>query len=254
MSPKVSVVIPTNRYDSLFVRALNSVLAQTLKDIEVLIIVNGPKAAELRHAVCSNHSDPRVFVHMIFTRYINFSLAFGVEIAKSDLVARLDSDDYMHPDRLREQFNFLIDNPEVGVVGSFVELVRGNVAIGVRKYPVDDGDIRRFLSTGSPFCHPAIMLRRKYLFEIGSYSGGILAEDYDLYVRLNMFLPGCRFHNIPKALTTYNIDDGEAKKSRRAYISMISTQTFALFYSRRVIWLKAIVLSFFKLLFRSNKD
>jgi glycosyltransferase involved in cell wall biosynthesis len=254
MWPKVSIIIPTNRYDEYLIRSVNSVLSQTLEEIEVLIIVNGPKAVEISKLVRSNYSDTRLIVHTISTRFINFSLAYGVEIAKSEFVARLDSDDYMVPDRLREQYEFLNSNPDFGIVGSFVQLIRGDELVGVRMFPLNDTDIRKTMPFRSPFCHPAIMIRRKYLFEIGSYMGGILAEDYDLYVRLILFTPGCKFHNLSKILTYYSIDDGEAKRARRAYISMISTQSFAFFYSGGITWLFAIVISFTKLLLNSNKE
>jgi glycosyltransferase involved in cell wall biosynthesis len=254
MSPKISVIIPTNRFDVNLVRAVDSVRHQTFDNIEILVLVNGPSSAELSEQIRSVFSDPRVIIITISTHLINFSLAYGVEYARSEFIARLDSDDFMAPNRLKEQYDFMMANSKCSVVGSFVQLVRSGQLIGVRKYPVNDCEVRKALYVKSPFCHPSIMIRKDVLYKVGSYLGGILAEDYDLYVRLYLFAPEYKFYNISRCLTFYNVDDGEAKRSRRAYVSMISTQTYAFFYSGNLKWFTAIFVNIFKLFFYSNKN
>ena len=106
----------------------------------------------------------------------------------------------------------------------------------------------------NPFCHPSIIFRKSIIQSIGSYQGGVLAEDYDLYVRLSISSKQFKFYNIPKVLTYYNIDDGEAKKSKRAYVSMISTQSSAFLNTFNLRWFLAIFVSIFKLIFYSNKS
>tara|TARA_B110000977_G_scaffold200555_1_gene291532 strand:+ start:757 stop:1524 length:768 start_codon:yes stop_codon:yes gene_type:complete len=253
-NPKVSIVLPTNRFDKNLIRSIDSALNQTFKSIEVIIIINGENKDLISENLNRIYSLNQIKIHLVNTHFINFSLAYGVDISKGDFVVRLDSDDFMLESRIEEQYDFMISNHDYVIVGSYVQKVKNNQNHGINKYPINDKDIKNALFFKNPFCHPSTMLRKSVLLKMGSYQGGVLAEDYDLYLRLISFSKSIKFYNIPKVLLYYNIDDGEAKKSRRAYISMMSSQVYQLFYSRNIKWLISISISFFKMLFLSNKS
>lgn len=249
----ISIVLPTNRWNENLIRAIKSVLSQSYHNFEFIIVVNGPSRNIISSRLTDNFSDSRIRIVLVNTSYINFSLAYGVDIARGEFIVRMDSDDIMFPTRIEEQLSFLKSNSDYAIVGSYVELLKGGLSMGMRKYPVADRQIKQSLYFSNPFCHPATMIRRSVLLEIGSYQGGLMAEDYDLYLRLCNHSEGLKFHNLPRALLGYNIDDGEAKRSRKAYVSMLSSQVFQFFSTKDILWALAIVVSIVKILFRARK-
>jgi glycosyltransferase involved in cell wall biosynthesis len=116
----------------------------------------------------------------------------GLEESTSELIARMDSDDEMHPARLLEQVSFLDNRDDIGLVATMVKHVpsgdhdtRGhqnyvnwtNTIISSR-----DISTNRFIE--SPFAHPSVMFRKELISRYGGYQNGDFPEDYELWLRL----------------------------------------------------------------------
>lgn len=210
--PRVSVAMVVRRPDpGLFREAVHSVLAQTLTDLE-LVVVETPSECDAR-AMLAEHGDARIRHLTVpsgtaLARARNESIAF----ARAPLVALLDADDVAEPKRLESQAAFLDAHPDVGVVGTAIRIVRADGAvIGVRRYPESDADIRRAMRRFNPIAQPAVMVRRATLRDAGGYADrpdGI-CEDYDLWCR--MAKAGVRFANLREPLTRYRIHDDSMK-------------------------------------------
>ena len=133
------------------------------------------------------------------------------EFLSGDLVAILDADDMMEPNRLQLQYEFLAKNQEVAVVGSSVFLIdeRGN-RFGVKIFPTDRHTIYEQRYRKLPVAHPSIVFRKSSIIDVGSYRSYYdFAEDFDLWLRvldryeianLNEFLTSYRIH--PKQTTS----------------------------------------------------
>jgi cellulose synthase/poly-beta-1,6-N-acetylglucosamine synthase-like glycosyltransferase len=138
------------------------------------------------------------------------SLNLGLEAARADLVARMDADDVARPERLQKQYDFMQSNPEIGVVGTAVEIFRTTEgandvsasasaaafsAAATSAAPTSSSRIIRHPTSSAcvawslPFycclAHPSVMYRRKIVREKGGYEKGWThAEDYELWLRL----------------------------------------------------------------------
>jgi glycosyltransferase involved in cell wall biosynthesis len=218
--PRVSVVIPVYAADrELFRIALQSILAQTLRDFECLV-VEDPSATSVSD-ILTEARDPRVIFHANVERTSQAAkYNWGLSRARGDYLARFDADDIAAPQRLERQIAFLEAHPDVDIVGSDVTLIdgRGNV-IGVRRYPRAHDEIARAVKKFNPIANPSLMFRRRVFDESGGWTEQPIkpARDYDWISR--MIRAGHRLANIDEQLVRYRIHGGGVKqKSLRGSI------------------------------------
>lgn len=168
--------------------AIESVLAQTYDDFELLIIDDA--STDSTRAIATDYMarDPRVRLIESAT-HLGVAEAgnVGLRQAKGALIAVMDSDDWCVPDRLQLQASFLADHPEVMICGGSIQVCdRSLRPILRRHYDLDDRAIRAHLFRYSPFAHSAVTYRTTAALSCGGYRRELTrgAEDYDLYFRL----------------------------------------------------------------------
>jgi glycosyltransferase involved in cell wall biosynthesis len=251
----VTILLCTDRDDALFSRAIESCLGQTHSNFELLVVANGPNAADLSSALTGRfQTEPRIKVLHTLTRDLNFSLDLGIHSARGEYLARMDSDDIMSPNRLEVQLNFMSTHPEVAVVGSFYELVdRDAKILGRVQLPISNEQIRRHIFYRNPICHPTVMFRTEAIRRAGGYRGGKNSEDYDLWARLCLD-PAIAFNNIPLYLLKYNSDpSGTARRSRLAYANVVAAQVRNFLMTWEVRWLFGALATSVKLVLKTKK-
>ena len=195
-------------------RSVDSILAQTVTELELLICDDGssPAAAALLDAY--SEKDPRVRLvrpgnKLDLASKLNACLAE----ARAPLIARMDDDDRSLPERFQKQLELLAARPDIAFVGSNALLIRNGEVCGERVFPALP-QVTDFYMT-QPFLHPALMFRREALDAVGGYSEGkrqLLCEDYDLLLRL--YARGYRGMNLQEDLLEYTIP-ATAKGNRR---------------------------------------
>lgn len=214
LAPRLSAVISViDPHPVYFPEAVNSILGQTLSDFELIIIEepHGRRVADVLKGV----DDPRIrhFCHPTRTSLVD-QRNRGLEHARSEFVALLDADDACKPDRFAKQLAFLEAHPEVGVVGSQLEIIdpEGRT-IGYRAYPTDPDAIERALCIYNPIAQPGCMLRRSLALAAGGYQYRVhrFVEDYELWCR--MAKRGYRLANLPEPLTRYRVHPAGSKTS-----------------------------------------
>ena len=199
----ISVIMPVYNSEKYLEVAIKSILNQTFSKFEFLImndfstddsisIINRYKKLDKRIRVFSFKKK------MGLIKLLNFSL----EKANYNYLARMDSDDISHKNRLKTQLNYLLENPKVGVVGSYVKIIDSKGALKkFWKYPNTNADIKKHLVYESCIPHPASMMNAKYVKAVGGYREiAELVEDYDLWTRLSCV---CEMANIPRFLFSY---------------------------------------------------
>jgi len=166
-------------------QAIDSVLAQSFRDLELLVVDDGSTDDSV--AIASSVADARLRClsgsgHLGLVGTLNI----GLRAATGQYVARLDADDVAHPDRIEKQAALLDREPAVALVGSLARLVdeRG-VAAGVVRRPVSRIAIRWYALLENPLIHSAAMFRHDVVSGLGGYDEALpLAEDYDLWGRI----------------------------------------------------------------------
>ncbi len=174
---QVSVVLPVRNGEAFLAEAIESVLAQTLGDLELIVVDDGStdESAEIANRF------PRVTVLRQEPLGLVAALNHGIAQSSAPYVARMDADDIALPERLERQVAFLAANPRAGLVACGVEVIDGETML----LPGEDAALRRRLLLRNPFTHGSVIIRRAALDAAGGYRPDYGAnEDYDLWRRL----------------------------------------------------------------------
>ena len=206
LAMRVSVILPVRDGGAYLEAAVASILAQTLRDLELLVIDDGScdgAAAALRPLAAR---DDRLRVLSNPGVGLVAALNFGLAQARAPLVARMDADDVALPERLARQVAFLDRNLGVALVGAQVAFIDASGALtGERThFPTDPAAVAAALLTrGCVVKHPSVVARREALLQAGGYRAALAkAEDYDLWLRL---AERARLANLPEVLLDYRV-------------------------------------------------
>lgn len=220
--PQVSVLMPCYNSAATLEVTLDSLAAQTLQEYELVAVDDG--STDDTYDILQQRADRDNRIHIISTphRGIVAALNTGLENCHAQYVARMDSDDRAHPDRLKKQVSYLEEHPDVAVVSCLVTAFPPHqVREGFQVYIdwvnslVDDADIRREIFIESPLPHPSVTYRRELVQAVGGYQDHGWAEDYDLWLRL--FLGETRFAKIPEVLLDWREDPNRLTRTHSRY-------------------------------------
>ncbi len=203
--PLVSVVMPIYNAEPYLVQAIKSILLQTLENFELILIndASTDKTLQLIHKF--QKKDRRI---RLINNKKNLQMAKSLNIAinrtRSDIIARMDQDDIALPDRLKVQYAFLQNHPNVAIVGNDIIIIdEHDKVIGKRTYPTTSKDLKKILFRYSPFAHPTVMFRKYAFKKVGEYNlEKHPCEDIDLWFRLGKEY---EFASIPNFLFKYRV-------------------------------------------------
>lgn len=207
--------------------AVESVLAQTFTDFELLVVDDASPDDGVE--IVQRFADPRI---RLLRNPVNLGRAGaanrGYEGARGEYIAVLDADDIMLPERLARQVAFMDAHPEVDVSGTYCK--RFGALNRISKWPVDDKACKGRMFFTDPVWYGSCIIRRELLRRTGIRSDGtwkLPAEDYLLMLRLG---PHARFANIPEVLTHYRMGEQNQRHGRDAYADRkaICRRAFAL--------------------------
>ena len=212
-APAVSVLMAVFDGAAWIGAAVESVLGQTLGDLEVIVIDDG--STDATADVLASFRDPRVRIEQRARAGLTRSLNRALELARAPLLARLDADDVALPERLALQRRFLETHPEVGLLGTGArEVDPSGREVGIVRPPVDDEAIRRQLIRANPFVHSSVLMRRTVLDRVGRYDPSFpVAQDYELWMRLARVT---RLANLPEPLVIRRLTPGRVTSVRDA--------------------------------------
>ena len=184
-TPAVSVLMGVWNGAPRVREAVESVLRQTMGDLELIIIDDG--SADATPAILESFGDPRLRVERRARGGLTSALNRALELARAPLVARLDADDVALPERLERQRAFLDARPDIGLLGTGArEVDPSGREIATIRPPTDDAAIRGALIRRNPFVHSSMMMRRATLESVGGYDAAFpVAQDYDLWMRMS---------------------------------------------------------------------
>jgi glycosyltransferase involved in cell wall biosynthesis len=209
--PLASVVMAVFNGERFLREAMESILSQTFRDFEFIIIDDGSTDRTASILAEYERSDPRVRVYHQQNRGIAESGNRGCRRARGRYILRMDQDDVSVPERLERQAGFLEKNPEVGLLGGAFEAIdEQGRQVFVDRPPLEDGPIRAaFRSLSYPMCHPAVAMRKQAFDATGGYRAQFLhgAEDYDLFLRI---IESWKVANLPEVVLRKRVHSNQA--------------------------------------------
>lgn len=187
MPPRISVLMPVYNAERYLAASLESILSQSMKDFEFVIVNDGSKDGSLNILKSYAEKDSRIRLISRPNTGIVGALNDGLAICQGEFIARMDGDDKAMPDRLEKQLAFMQANPKLVAAGTFVQIIDDEDApIDSPKLPATHEEIEATHLTGdSSIYHPSVMIRTCAIRQVGGYREGTCpCEDYDLYLRL----------------------------------------------------------------------
>ena len=191
-------------------QSLNSVFSQTIKASQVVLVEDGPLTPELNSIVtefCNKYPELEI-VPLPENRGLGLALAVGIKNCKSELIARMDTDDIARNDRFELQLKQFEDNPSLDICGSHVQEFEDtpNNVVTKRRVPLTDEDCKKYQRKRDAFNHMTVMYKKSAVLAAGNYQHCPLMEDTLLWV--NMFKNGAIAMNIDDYLVYARIGKG----------------------------------------------
>jgi glycosyltransferase involved in cell wall biosynthesis len=187
MNETFSVLICVYHRDDpgLFRRALESIFANTLQPVQVVLVVDGPVGLELS-SVIDDFSVAHLSLCIVRCHEnIGFSAALnkGLGVIDTDWVVRADADDWNLPRRFEALAQLMV--PDLAIVGSLIaEINEQGEVYAVRRVPLAHSEIQKYIRRRNPFNHMSVAFRRNLALSCGGYPEFMVREDYGLWASM----------------------------------------------------------------------
>lgn len=228
--PEVSVLLPVRNGEAFVRRAITSVLSQTFRNFELLILDDA--STDCTPVILDSIRDTRLRrLRNDEPLGIAASLNRGLGAARGQFIARMDADDICHPRRLEWQVDFLARHPSVGLCGSWMTCFGAGRRF-LLAYPTGPDCVRAYLLFDNPLAHPTVCWRASLSRERSwRYDERLrAAQDFDLWVRgaacteidnLPVSLLRYRLHEASVSHVSQAISDGQVTELLRQQLEKI---------------------------------
>lgn len=211
-SPVLSIILPVYNGQQYVAEAINSILSQSYKDFELIILDDG--SSDGSAAIIEKFNDSRIRSYQHSNKGLAATLNRGISLARGDYIARQDQDDVSFLARLEKQIAFLDANPSVGMVGASAEIWVGHERTKrLLSHPADDAVLRFGLLFDNYFVHSSVVMRRAVLDKVGGYCEDRSRqppEDYELWSRI---MRKYKVANLPDVLMAYREVPGSMSRT-----------------------------------------
>ena len=222
-TPLLSVLMPVFNSERFVAEAIESILNQTFKDFEFLILDDASTDNSLEIVKDFEKKDSRI---KVFQNEKNLGVVESrnklINLSKGKYIAWLDSDDIALENRFEEQIKFLETHPEIGMVGAYPEIIDENgKKTGTWWFETDPKKLKIELFFHSPFLSSSVVIRRSSLpIELYDHRFPV-AEDFDLYSKI---AEKSDIANIPRFLVKYRINSKGLSKSNTEKMEQLAVQ------------------------------
>jgi glycosyltransferase involved in cell wall biosynthesis len=203
MQSEISVLMSVYNGEKFLREAIDSILAQTYKDFEFVIINDGSRDATAE--ILAAYKDPRLKIFTVENRGLSAALNYGLERCSADLVMRMDADDIAYPYRFAAQLEDWENAGRPDVFGSGADYINEDGAdLWSVPMPLDDTAIKSAIRDPNgrlAVIHPTVLFRKSAVLLCGGYDPYFKnGQDYDLWLRMTSHF---RFGNSPRRLLRY---------------------------------------------------
>lgn len=187
--------------------AVESMVNQTLKPKQIVMVVDGPVPDDLKAELEQLEKDYDIYENIWLPENLGTggALENTWQKCKYEYIAKMDSDDISVPDRLEKEMAYLEEHPDVDVIGanSLEFYNETNKLSGIKILPAEHEKIIKLLKTRCPMCHPSMIMKRSIVEKAGGYKPWMYAEDWYLIIR--MYMAGAKFYNLQENLLKVRI-------------------------------------------------
>ncbi len=209
--------------------AIQSMLDQTVKPDEIVIVKDGLISIELQNVLDYYKNKYKSLFYIVGyekNRGLGYALNYGLRFCKNEIVARMDTDDISMPDRCEKQLKRFEEQNHLAIVGSHIDEFVGTPdnVISQRRVPTTSDAIYEYAKMRSAFNHPAVMYKKSAVLKVGGYSVLKRNQDVDLFGR--MLFAGHKAENIDEALLWFRSSNELAVRRKswentKSYIATI---------------------------------
>jgi glycosyltransferase involved in cell wall biosynthesis len=213
MIKKLTVLMAVYNGEKYLKTAIESILCQDFKDFDFIIIDDG--SLDNTHSIINQFNDSRIkYFKNKKNIGLSASLNYGIELASSEFIARMDADDISLPNRLSKQIKFLEDHDEYGLVGSWIQELDSKK---IYKYPSNNFAIKNTFLSQNCIAHPTVMFRKSEMIKYGlQYDTEFkYAQDYDLWIRCQKHF---KIGNIEEVLLLYRTHENQMQNTFKEYV------------------------------------
>ena len=187
-----------------FRTALESIIHQTIKPDEIVLVEDGPLTKELYQII----DEYKSFLHLVVNDKnmgLGIALQKGLEACNNELVARMDTDDISVADRFEKQLRYFELHPDTAILGGQIDefIDDSSKVVGRRIVPETDEDIKNYMRKRCPFNHTTVMFKKSAVLAADNYQDWFCNEDYYLWIRLA--LKEQIFANLPETLVKVRV-------------------------------------------------
>ena len=211
-----------------FDAALHSVIDQTVKPNEIVLVVDGPIPDRIQSvidkytSVCNAGSTVFRVIKLKENSGHGIARRNALEKCGFDLVALMDADDLCVPNRFEKQLAVFKKYPDLSIVGGNIQefIDTPDKCLGRRIVPETDTEIKAYMKRRCPMNQMTVILRKEAVQKAGGYLDWFCDEDYYLWIR--MTLVGCHFANVPENLV--NVRVGKEMYQRRGGVKYFKSE------------------------------
>ncbi|MGJ8684764.1 MAG: glycosyltransferase [Nonlabens sp.] len=209
----LSVVIPVYNGGEYLKEAIDSVLSQTYKEFELIILNDG--STDNSEEIILSYDDSRI----VYVKHENIGLSKtlnkGIQLAKGVYIARMDADDVCLPTRFEKQIEYLLKNPETVLLGGgIIRMDKDGKELAYDIPYIGSSVIKKvLLNKGNAFKHPTVIFKKDVAIELGGYDEEINCFFEDYYLWSKMVNRGLIVNNLKIPVLKYRITPGSIMSS-----------------------------------------
>ncbi len=206
--PLISVIMPVHNAERYVKDAIESILAQTYRHFEFIIVDDGSTDLSWRILREYQKKDRRIKLFKnTYNQGVSKTITKGLDKAKGSVIARMDADDISLPDRFKKQIEYLNMHPHTLVIGGQCQVIDNeNNIIGDKRFPTDFISIYRFIMTFHPLQEPTLMIARDRLPQHFSFYGKNFTITEEIELIFKLFKYG-KVENLSDVVLLYRIHD-----------------------------------------------
>lgn len=215
MGELVSVIMSTyNEKRTELEQSINSILTQSYKDIEFIVVNDNPDNEMIREVLDQYEKEGILIIHNERNLGITESLNRALRQARGKYIARMDADDISYSSRIQNQVEYIKEN-QLDMIGTYVQIINQDGQKGqVVKLETNCKKICRKLSRGNQLVHPSWLGKKELFDQLGGYRSIPLCEDYDFLLRAKK--QGAQMGNLPFVELEYRIRENSISNENAA--------------------------------------